>query len=67
MSQREQVRRMLEQGWTCGTVFLDERIPRYGARIFEIGQDEYVEKRRCETHRHNSVQYEWRIPNGRLW
>jgi len=66
MTQQDQVRRMLEAGWTCGTEFLDERLPRYAARIHELRADGVlVERRACERHSHRSGQFEWRaVPEG---
>ncbi len=62
MSQLDEVRAMLEDGWTCGTWFLRCYIPRYGARIFELRRLGYrVKRRQCQTHFHTGRQYEWRL------
>ncbi len=62
MTQVDQVRRMLEHGWVCGTEFLDEHMPRYGARIHQLSQTGViVARRQCQRHRHQSRQFEWRI------
>jgi len=62
MSQKTRVRRMLEDGPVCGTRLLDERIPRYAARIAELrGEGMLIVTRRCEAHRHASKQIEYLI------
>jgi hypothetical protein len=63
MTQFDDVLTMLDEGWVCGTQFLDLYIPRYGARIFEIRRlhPGRVERRRCDSHYHCGVQYEWRL------
>jgi hypothetical protein len=66
MSQTDEVTWHLCQGWTCGTVLLDQRIPRYAARIHEARRRGYrVERRCCESHQHVSQQFEWRIVGWR--
>jgi len=51
---------MLETGPVCGTALLDERMPRYAARIAELrGEGMPIVTRRCESHRHASKQYEY--------
>lgn len=63
-TQRDEVLNRLNWGWTCGTEFLAESIPRYGARILELRHlGHKIERRRCEDpqHHHISQQYEWRI------
>lgn len=64
MSQTDRVAGMLRRGWVCGTEFLDERIPRYGARIFDLRRrGMLIVRRPCAnpTHRHVSPQDEWRL------
>ncbi len=74
MSQRDRVLQLLSEGWTCGTTFLDERMPRYGARIFDLRRRGFLIVRRpCAdpSHRHESRQEEWRLiaapdPDGQV-
>lgn len=64
MSQQDRVLWLLRHGWVCGTTFLDEGMPRYGARIYELRRRGYlIESRTCSdrTHHHRSRQIEWRI------
>lgn len=62
MTQRDQVLEMLRCGWVCGTEFLDEHIPRYGARIFQLQRAGHgISRRLCQRHEHKSRQYEWRL------
>jgi hypothetical protein len=62
MTQCDQVLVMLRAGWVCGTEFLDEHIPRYGARIHQLQSAGHLIRRRvCQRHRHESRQYEWRL------
>jgi len=64
MSQSSRVLDMLVRGWVCGTEFLDERIPRYGARIFDLRRRGYcIVRRPCGNpqHHHRSAQDEWRL------
>jgi hypothetical protein len=64
MSQNDRVLAMLRRGWVCGTEFLDERMPRYGARIFDLRRRGFViVSRWCVNpqHQHRSRQEEWRI------
>jgi hypothetical protein len=64
VSQHDRVLFLLRRGWVCGTEFLDERIPRYGARLFSLRRKGFVIVRRpCAnpTHRHQSRQDEWRL------
>jgi len=68
MSQKQRVRRMLEDGPVCGTRLLDERIPRYAARIAELrGEGMLIETRRCEAHSHRSAQVEYLVPSPTLF
>ena len=68
MSQKQRVRRMLEDGPVCGTRLLDERIPRYAARIAELrGEGMLIETRVCKAHRHASRQYEYVIKEPSLF
>jgi hypothetical protein len=56
---------MLARGWVCGTEFLDERMPRYGARIFELRRRGcLIVSRTCGNPQHRHVskhQDEWRL------
>lgn len=55
---------MLLEHWTCGTTFLNARLPRYTARIYELRKaGYYVDRRKCAnpSHSHESPQWEWRI------
>lgn len=64
MTQNDQVLNMLRVGWVCATEFLDEHLPRHGARIFELKQAGHlIERRLCQRgiHQHQSRQYEWRL------
>jgi hypothetical protein len=64
MSQNDRVLAMLRRGWVCGTEFLDERMPRYGARIYELRRRGFlIASRPCADpqHRHASRQEQWRI------
>ena len=68
MSQKNRVRRMLEVGPVCGTALLDERIPRYAARIAELrGEGMPIVTRRCESHRHVSKQVEYLVVEPSLF
>ena len=75
MSQQATVRRKLVEGWTCGSWFLEERIPRYAARIHELSRDGVrVERRPCASHQHRDENgrrrrmFEWRaVPADRLF
>lgn len=54
MSQRERVLARLKQGPTCGTEFLDMRIPRYSARILELRQAGHIiVNRPCQHYYHD--------------
>lgn len=64
MSQDTRVLEMLRHGWVCGTEFLDERLPRYSARICELRKRGFVIVRQpCDNprHRHASRQDQWRL------
>lgn len=64
MTQQDRVLWLLRRGWVCGSDFLDERLPRYGARICELRQLGYmIERRQCVNphHHHRSAQWEWRL------
>jgi hypothetical protein len=55
---------MLLAGWVCGTTFLEERLPRANARIYELRKaGYYVDRRRCANpqHSHRTHQWEWTI------
>ena len=68
MSQKTRIKRMLETGPVCGTALLDERMPRYAARIAELrGEGMLIETRRCESHRHVSAQVEYLVPSPTLF
>ena len=61
LTQLELVKAMLEAGPACGTDFLQERIPRYGARVWDLRRAGYViETRPCSRpdHRHRTRQIE---------
>lgn len=62
-TQRQLVLEMLLEGWTCGSTFYANYLPRATARIFELKQDGFViSRRRCESHDfHESTQFEWRV------
>jgi len=62
-TQRQKVLAMLLDGWTCGTTFLTNYLPRANARIYELRQDSYyIPRRRCQnpSHHHETLQWEWR-------
>lgn len=54
---------MLLDGWVCSTTFLDRRLPRATARIFDLRRQGYlISRRQCESHDwHETTQYEWKI------
>lgn len=61
-TQRQKVLALIAEGWTCGTTFLELRLPRATARLYELRQSGYViQRRRCESHRHGSLQWEWKL------
>lgn len=60
--QRDRVAAMLttSRGGVCGTTFLRNQIPRYGARLAELRRDGWViDRRLCDksTHYHESRQW----------
>ena len=67
MTQLDQVRKMLEQaapGGVCAKDFLDERIHKYPAWVFELRQaGTDIESRSCDNkqHRHRYPQIEYRL------
>lgn len=64
LTQLDRVRLQLQRGWICASQFLDQHIPRYGARIHELKRQGYsIERRLCAHpwHNHRSTQYQWRI------
>jgi hypothetical protein len=51
---------MITVGWVCGTEFLDEHIPRYGARIHQLQTSGHlIHRRPCQRHDHQLP--EWRL------
>lgn len=57
MTQRDQVRKILEAGPACGTVFLNAYIPRAAARIHELRQQGLeIHSERCKLHQHKNAQ-----------
>ena len=65
MTQNDRVLEMIRAGWVCATEFLDEHIPRYGARIFQLQRaGHHITRRQCQRHHHESRQYEWRLAAG---
>lgn len=62
-TQIDRVREALLDGWTCATWFLNQYLPRYGARIWDLRRaGYYIDRRVCQSHDwHQTTQYEWRI------
>lgn len=62
-TQRQRVLALIAESWTCGTTFLELRLPRATARLHELKRDGYViQRRRCISHDwHESPQWEWRL------
>lgn len=69
--QRDRVLGALKLGPTCGTTFLEWRIPRYGARVYELRQEGYeIVSRPCRMHRHENPQIVYELTEmdqGRLF
>lgn len=60
--QKQKVLEMLRAGPVCGTVFLKEHLPRYGARLWDLKKLGYeIERTRCFDHQHVSTQYKWKL------
>lgn len=70
VSQKDVIRAMLQRGPTCGSVLLEERFPRYAARIHELrGEGMEISTRRCENpwHAHVSRQVEYVLEDERIY
>lgn len=70
MTQRERVLAMLRGAGTrgiCGVEFLEARLPRFPARIYELRDGGLrITRRRCDLdgHRHGSTQYVYELEEG---
>lgn len=61
-TQRDRVLAQLRHSPTCGTQFLEMRIPRYAGRIFELRQEGYcITNENCRKHQHYSRQTIYRL------